>query len=231
MESRPRKPATECGPPRDTARVCRHEPVAALRRERFTFARGGSGGGIRVSFVRPLEVRHARRVRLGRSEGAAARPGRGAVRDGPALRRAIQRPIRRPARRVARTARLDPGEGVAHEYRQASAVRYRTRPRENRPPRASESRACGVWLDIELRAVKPQVILALGGSAGKALLGKDFKISQDRGRLFPGPDGSSVLATYHPAYLLRLESPELETAEALVASDLDIVSRRLAELA
>jgi len=102
---------------------------------------------------------------------------------------------------------------------------------KNRPPRASESRACGVWLDIELRAVKPQVILALGGSAGKALLGKDFKISQDRGRLFPGPDGSSVLATYHPAYLLRLESPELETAEALVASDLDIVSRRLAELA
>lgn len=98
---------------------------------------------------------------------------------------------------------------------------------KNRPPKVSETNACRVWLDLELSAVHPSLILALGGSAGKALLGKDFKISQQRGVLVPGPGEVPVIATFHPAYLLRLESPQLEEAEDLVRQDLYLVKREL----
>lgn len=99
---------------------------------------------------------------------------------------------------------------------------------KNRPPRASETAACKLWLDLELSSVRPAFILALGGSAGKALLGKDFKITQGRGTVLPGPAGTPTLATFHPAYLLRLESPELETSEEAVRHDLALVRQALA---
>jgi DNA polymerase len=94
---------------------------------------------------------------------------------------------------------------------------------KNRPPRAGEAAACRHWLELELRAVRPRVILALGGPAGKALLGKGFKTTEDRGRAHPGPSDATVVATFNPAYLLRLESPELERARELVEEDLALV--------
>ncbi len=99
---------------------------------------------------------------------------------------------------------------------------------KNRPPRASESKACRVWLDIELEQVAPRLVLALGGSAGKSLLGKDFRITQHRGIALPGPSGVPIVATFHPAYLLRLESPELEEAQQAVRDDLGLVRDLLA---
>ncbi|MDP9381728.1 MAG: uracil-DNA glycosylase [Chloroflexota bacterium] len=98
---------------------------------------------------------------------------------------------------------------------------------KNRPPRAGEANACRVWLDIELSHVRPSLILALGGTAGKALLGKGFKITQQRGRVLPGPGAIPVIATFHPAYILRLEPPELQQAEKLVSDDLALVGREL----
>lgn len=101
---------------------------------------------------------------------------------------------------------------------------------KNRPPRAGEVTACRVWLDVELESVRPSLILALGGSAGKALLGKGFKITQERGKLMPGPGGVPAVATFHPAYILRLESPELEAAMQLVREDLALVRSQLQTL-
>jgi DNA polymerase len=99
---------------------------------------------------------------------------------------------------------------------------------KNRPPTDPEARACRFWLDTELSLVRPAVILALGGSAGKALLGKGFKITQERGRWHDGPHGAAVLTTFHPAYLLRLEGDDLARTEAVVDADLDLVKARLA---
>ncbi len=98
---------------------------------------------------------------------------------------------------------------------------------KNRPPRVSEAAACAVWLAEELRHVRPQLVLALGGSAGKALIGRDFKITQQRGVLLAGPGEAPVLATFHPAYLLRLEQPELQEAVRLVREDLAVVRQTL----
>ncbi len=75
--------------------------------------------------------------------------------------------------------------------------------------------------------MRPDLVLALGGSAGKALIGRDFKITQQRGVVLAGPDDVPVLATFHPAYILRLEPPELQNAERLVLEDLALVRRTL----
>jgi uracil-DNA glycosylase len=102
---------------------------------------------------------------------------------------------------------------------------------KNRPPTETEARACRLWLETELALVRPAVVLALGGSAGKALLGKGFKITQERGRWHAGPQGTAVLTTFHPAYLLRLEGDDLARTEAIVEADLDLVRARLASVA
>ena len=57
------------------------------------------------------------------------------------------------------------------------------------------------------------MIVCLGGTAAKALLGKSFKITQERGRWHPGPYGAAIITTFHPAYLLRLEDEALARAE------------------
>lgn len=98
---------------------------------------------------------------------------------------------------------------------------------KNRPPTDTEAGACKIWLETEIGLVRPAVILALGGSAGKALLGKGFRITQERGKWHAGPHGAAILTTFHPAYLLRLEGEVLAQAEATVDTDLDAVKVRL----
>lgn len=98
---------------------------------------------------------------------------------------------------------------------------------KNRPPTDGEAAACRLWLETELALVGPEVVLALGGTAGKALLGKGFKITRERGQWREGPRGIAVLTTFHPAYLLRLEDADLARAEEAVNADLDAVKARL----
>lgn len=109
--------------------------------------------------------------------------------------------------------------------RPAAPVNGRLR---NRPPSDTEATACRLWLDTEIGLVRPAILLALGGTAGKALLGKGFKITQERGRWHPGPHGSAIITTFHPAYLLRLEDEALARAEATINADLDAVKAKLA---
>lgn len=90
----------------------------------------------------------------------------------------------------------------------------------NRQPRASEIEACRVYMNTELVTVKPQLILCLGAVAAKALTYKGFKITQDRGEWLEGPGGSSLLVTFHPAYVLRQQGDARTQIHAMVDSDL-----------
>ena len=65
----------------------------------------------------------------------------------------------------------------------------------NRPPRSGEIQACRLWMDTEQRLVRPGVVLCVGATAGRALLGRDFKMKRDRGRWLEKTDGTPVLAT------------------------------------
>ncbi|MDU4959197.1 MAG: uracil-DNA glycosylase [Sporomusaceae bacterium] len=95
------------------------------------------------------------------------------------------------------------------------------RPRNNRTPTLEEAAFCAnLWLDREAASVQPQVIVALGSVALKYLKGADARITRDRGSWFPTRYGVEAIATYHPAYLLRLTGPELVKAKWDVYYDL-----------
>ncbi|SFQ31925.1 DNA polymerase [Actinomadura madurae] len=101
--------------------------------------------------------------------------------------------------------------------------------RIHEPPNAGEMRACRPWLLAELRLLDPDVVVVLGATAGKALLGSSFRVTKQRGRLFPMPDletlgtpaaareiedapagtgGARLLATVHPSAVLRADDRE-----------------------
>jgi DNA polymerase len=111
----------------------------------------------------------------------------------------------------------------------------RGKRRIHKKPRISEIKACRPWLEAELRAVKPQVVVLLGATAAQSIMGPQFKLMQNRGKLLqkPGPAGRDlpverVVATIHPSAVLRAPDSEGRRAayESLVA-DLKVVARAL----
>ena len=85
----------------------------------------------------------------------------------------------------------------------------RGKRRMHAKPGSMEIRACLPWLEAELAAVEPRVLVLLGATAAQALLGRAFKVTEQRGRFQPSPLAPSVLATVHPSSLLR--APDEET--------------------
>lgn len=79
----------------------------------------------------------------------------------------------------------------------------RGKVRLHQNPRMSEITACRPWLLAEIDAVKPKVILCLGASASKSLLGGTFALMRDHGKIFPTPYADQVIATIHPSAVLR----------------------------
>lgn len=79
------------------------------------------------------------------------------------------------------------------------------RPPFNRVPEEAEADACERHLKAQLALVKPKVIVLLGGTAAKRILGLRFRITFDHGRWFQ-KDGVWLMATYHPSALLRDET-------------------------
>jgi uracil-DNA glycosylase len=76
-------------------------------------------------------------------------------------------------------------------------------------PGAMEIEACFPWLEAEIAAVAPRIIVALGATAAQALFGKAFHVTRDRGRLVPSALAPHAFATVHPSALLR--APDEET--------------------
>jgi DNA polymerase len=83
----------------------------------------------------------------------------------------------------------------------------------HKTPAQREIEACSIWLRREIVQVVPKVIVTLGTTALKAILGERLAIVAARARSLSGPDGIPVVATYHPLALLR--APAQEEKEAL----------------
>ncbi|WP_105428473.1 MULTISPECIES: UdgX family uracil-DNA binding protein [Neorhizobium] len=95
-------------------------------------------------------------------------------------------------------------------------------------PNAGEVRACAWWLAAELRLVHPKLAVALGATALYALLGKQAKVTRDRGTVLRSPDGLPVLVTIHPSALLRtLDQPDAELNRARFVEDLKKIAEFL----
>jgi uracil-DNA glycosylase family protein len=79
----------------------------------------------------------------------------------------------------------------------------RGRRRIHQSPSPQEIDICRFWLDAERTALNPTLLVLLGGSAGRAVLGRPVAVTRERGRPFKLPDGSTAFLTVHPSYLLR----------------------------
>ena len=104
----------------------------------------------------------------------------------------------------------------------------RGKRRIHKKPSAEEIRACRPWLEAEVQVLKPTVIVALGATAAQALLGRQFRITKQRGEFFPSDLGPEVTATIHPSAILRApEDVDREEQRRLFVRDLALVARRL----
>ncbi|HEY0382636.1 MAG TPA: UdgX family uracil-DNA binding protein [Candidatus Elarobacter sp.] len=93
-------------------------------------------------------------------------------------------------------------------------------------PKVIEIRACAPWLDSEIAAVKPRLIVALGATAAGALLGPAFRVTQRRGEVVSRPPGPSVVATVHPSSILRAPDDDARRVEmAAFIDDLKTVAQ------
>jgi uracil-DNA glycosylase len=91
-------------------------------------------------------------------------------------------------------------------------------------PSWSEVAACRPWLDGELEAVQPTVLVCLGATAAQALLGRDFRVTKQRGTWVDSDLAPHVTATIHPSAILRQRSKEDRHAEMdRFVSDLSLV--------
>jgi DNA polymerase len=99
----------------------------------------------------------------------------------------------------------------------------------NRAPTPDEMRNCRHFLDAQIEIIRPRVILALGAPAAKSFMGEKFSITRQRGQWSDGPLGIPVIATFHPAYILRQTGGAMTEVKRLVWNDLKAVRDRLAE--
>jgi uracil-DNA glycosylase len=106
----------------------------------------------------------------------------------------------------------------------------RGKRRIHKKPNAEEIRACNPWLEAELEAVKPKVVVCLGATAAQAVIGRSFKVTEHRGELVDTPLDALVTATVHPSSILR--SPDDATRESETRAfirDLRTAARALQE--
>ena len=80
--------------------------------------------------------------------------------------------------------------------------------RVHKKPNSREVTACRPWLEAELEVLKPKILICLGATASQALLGSDFKVSQQRGKLIDSVLAAKVMATVHPSSILRAPDAE-----------------------
>ncbi|MBV9501398.1 MAG: UdgX family uracil-DNA binding protein [Acidobacteriaceae bacterium] len=96
-------------------------------------------------------------------------------------------------------------------------------------PSGMEISACKPWLEAELDAIEPELIVCLGATAAQSLMGGTFRITAQRGKFFPHPWAKQIVATIHPSAILRM--PERYDEEyALFVKDLELIAAHLREL-
>ena len=122
------------------------------------------------------------------------------------------RPFVGPAGALLDKALVEAGIDRRDTYVTNAVKHFKWEPRGKRrihkKPNSLEITACRAWLDVEIELVKPQVIVCLGATAAQALLGRGFRVTQQRGQLLPFTAAPHILATVHPSSILRAPDDE-----------------------
>jgi uracil-DNA glycosylase len=101
----------------------------------------------------------------------------------------------------------------------------RGKRRIHQKPSWTEIAACRPWLDAELEVVQPEVLVCLGATAAQALLGRQFRVTKQRGVPVESPLAPNVVATIHPSAILRGEPAEREAEFAAFVGDLRVAAK------
>ena len=99
---------------------------------------------------------------------------------------------------------------------------YRGERRLHSKPSLRIVRACKPWLEAELKAVQPEVVLCLGATAAQSFMGPRFSITRNRGRVFETPWAKAFIVTYHPSAILRMDEGPAAQAYADLVADLKL---------
>jgi uracil-DNA glycosylase len=146
------------------------------------------------------------------------------------------RPFVGPAGQVLDEAIIKAGIDRSRVYVTNAVKHFKFEPRGKRRihqrPDMGEIQACKFWLNLELQLVKPRLVVALGATAAQSLLGKaSVTISKVRGQPIEMADGTVLLVTNHPSYLLRIPDAEGRARErAKFDADLELVRDIMAKL-
>lgn len=127
------------------------------------------------------------------------------------------RPFVGPAGKLLDAALEEAGIDRKKVYVSNAVKRFKWEPRGKRrihkKPNAAEIAACRPWLEAEISAVRPKVLVCLGATAAQALLGKSFRVTLHRGEFVESPLAPHVTATVHPSSILRAPDEETRRAE------------------
>jgi DNA polymerase len=140
------------------------------------------------------------------------------------------KPFVGPAGKLLDTALAEAGIDRGKVYVTNAVKHFKWEPRGKRrihkKPNSAEVAACRPWLDAELAALQPKVIVCLGATAAQALLGRDFRVTQHRGELLESPLAQVLMATVHPSSILRAPDEETRHQEMeLFIADLKKISK------
>lgn len=131
------------------------------------------------------------------------------------------RPFVGPAGQVLDKALQSAGleRGSVYVTNAVKAFRHEVRGtrRIHQTPRPGHIAKCRPWVEAEIEAVRPEVIVCLGATAAQSVLGRAVRIGEERGRVLRRPSGEGVVVTYHPAAALRSpdEATRVEIARAM----------------
>jgi uracil-DNA glycosylase len=142
-----------------------------------------------------------------------------------------------PAGRMLDRALIEAGIDRGAVFVTNAVKHFKFEPRGKRrlhkKPNAYEIDRCRWWLDIEKTIVRAPVIVALGATAARSLMGKAVTLAKLRGTPVVAPDGSRlVIITVHPSYLLRIRAEDDQAREyARLVADLRLGATLLAQAA
>jgi len=124
------------------------------------------------------------------------------------------RPFVGPAGQLLDQALEEAGIDRSKVYVTNVVKHFKSKPQGKRrihqKPNWREITACRPWVDAELAVLKPRVLVCLGAVAAQALLGRDFRVSRQRGELVDSPLAPIAVATVHPSSILRAEDREVQ---------------------
>jgi len=127
------------------------------------------------------------------------------------------KPFVGPAGRLLDQALEEAGIDRGQTYVTNVVKHFKWEPRGKRrihaKPDSLEIFACRPWLEAEIAVVKPHIVVCLGATAAQALLGKKFRVTQQRGEILSSPLAPQVTATVHPSSILRAPDDETRRLE------------------